>query len=73
MCTGREISTLTPSNSDYEDVRDSGVKKFLKFIFAQEDDEFIHGIDEVFSIALGQLFIGIAVFSRKSSTYGNVI
>ena len=69
MCTGREISTLTPSDRDYRDVRDSDVRKFLKFIFAQEEDEFIHGIDEVFSIALGQLFIGIAVYSRKSSTH----
>ena len=69
MCTGREIITLAPSDRDCRDIRDSGVRKFLKFIFAQEDDEFIHGIDEVFSIALGQLFIGIAVYSRKSSTH----
>ena len=52
MCTGREISTLTPSDSDYRDVKDRGVREVLKFIFAQEDDEFIHGLNEVKSYKL---------------------
>ena len=52
MCRGREISTLMPSDSDYRDVKDRGVRKVLKFIFAQEDDEFIHGINEVKSYKL---------------------
>ena len=73
MCTGREINTLTPSDRDYKNVSDNRVKEVLKFIFAQEDEKFIHGIDEVFSIALGQLYIGIAVFSRKSSAHMEIL
>ena len=58
MSTGREINTLTPSDRDYKNVSDRHVREVLKFIFTQEDDEFIHGIDEVFygnSIAVGQV------------------
>ena len=48
MCTGKEISTLIPSDRDYRDVSDRRVREVLKFIFEQEGDEFIHEIDKVF-------------------------
>ena len=48
MASGKELTSLSPTQQDYENVSFKDVRDFLRFVFEQDDSgRFIRSIEEV--------------------------
>ena len=48
MASGKELTSLSPTQQDYENVAFRDVRDFLRFVFEQDDSgRFIRSIEEV--------------------------
>ena len=48
MASGKELTSLSPTQQDYENVSFKDVREFLKWVFEQDDSgRFVRSIEEV--------------------------